>query len=251
MHDDLNVSDDRGHGEVTWGQMRSQSVLPPITGDRMEIETRKWCQTTWLGKTFWKKCILTYLGRDHCRQVLLLYSRWMVHRRCGKSRLQGHSMFMYLKTRARPTLWQRSALDRRRVGCMSWRWVPIRWMPHTIWLRCMILRSKIILSFLKKKKLIIIGVLCVYIFSFLKQFIPIIFCITVEELQSISFVCWWPFTHLKSVSMRLMLVKCIWDVGFQPIIDLNYRHQWSCDTWMIRSFGVGRMRRHCSLIVFF
>ena len=35
-----------------------------ITRDRMEIEMRKWCQTTCLVKTLRKICILTYLGRN-------------------------------------------------------------------------------------------------------------------------------------------------------------------------------------------
>ena len=36
----------------------------PITRDRMEIETRKWFQTTWLVKPLRKIRILTYLGHD-------------------------------------------------------------------------------------------------------------------------------------------------------------------------------------------
>ena len=35
-----------------------------ITRDRMELETRKWCQTTFLVKTLRNICILTYLGND-------------------------------------------------------------------------------------------------------------------------------------------------------------------------------------------
>ena len=54
-----------GHEEVTWGQMSSNGVLirfSPISGDRMEIETCIWCQTTWLVKPLRKMGILTYLG---------------------------------------------------------------------------------------------------------------------------------------------------------------------------------------------
>ena len=36
----------------------------PISRDRMEIETRKWCQATWLVEPLQKLCILTYLGHD-------------------------------------------------------------------------------------------------------------------------------------------------------------------------------------------
>ena len=53
-----------GRGKVIWGHMRPQSVFSPITRDRMEIETRKWCQTTWIVKPLRKKRILTYLGHD-------------------------------------------------------------------------------------------------------------------------------------------------------------------------------------------
>ena len=59
-----NWSDDRGPWE---GQLRSHEGIirvSPITRDRMEMETRKWCQTAWLVKPLWKICILTYLGHD-------------------------------------------------------------------------------------------------------------------------------------------------------------------------------------------
>ena len=36
----------------------------PISRDWMEIETRKWCQTTWLVNPLRKMCIMTYLGHD-------------------------------------------------------------------------------------------------------------------------------------------------------------------------------------------
>ena len=36
----------------------------PISRDRMEIETRKWCQTTWAIEPLRRMCILTYLDHD-------------------------------------------------------------------------------------------------------------------------------------------------------------------------------------------
>ena len=56
-----------GHREVTWDHMRSNEVLirfSPISRDRIDIETRKWCQTTWLVKPLRKMCKLTYMGHD-------------------------------------------------------------------------------------------------------------------------------------------------------------------------------------------
>ena len=50
--------------EVKWVQMRSESVFSRIGGDKMEIQTRKWCQTTWLVKPLRMMCILTYLGHE-------------------------------------------------------------------------------------------------------------------------------------------------------------------------------------------
>ena len=53
--------------EVKWGQMRSNEVtirFSPISRDRMEIETRKLCQTTWLVESLRMMCISTYLGYD-------------------------------------------------------------------------------------------------------------------------------------------------------------------------------------------
>ena len=57
-------TDDRRSWE---GQLRSHDVtirFSPITSDRTEKETCKWCQTTWLVKPLWNICILTYLGHD-------------------------------------------------------------------------------------------------------------------------------------------------------------------------------------------
>ena len=51
----------RGHGKV----MRSHEVtihFSPVTHDRMEIESRKWCQTTLLVRPLRKIWILAYLG---------------------------------------------------------------------------------------------------------------------------------------------------------------------------------------------
>ena len=54
-----------GHGKVIWDRTRSQSVFfLPITRDRMKMETRRWCQTTWLVKPFRKIGMLTYLSHD-------------------------------------------------------------------------------------------------------------------------------------------------------------------------------------------
>ena len=47
------------------GHLRIHDVtirFSPITRDKMEVETRKWCETTWLATTLRKLCILTYLG---------------------------------------------------------------------------------------------------------------------------------------------------------------------------------------------
>ena len=55
---------------VTGGHLRSNEItirFSPITRDRMEIEMRKWCHTTWLFKTlrlFKTLCILNFLGHD-------------------------------------------------------------------------------------------------------------------------------------------------------------------------------------------
>ena len=62
--DDRGATDDRGSRE---GHLRSHEVtirFSPITRNRMEIEMRKWCQTTWLVKPLWTICILTFLGHD-------------------------------------------------------------------------------------------------------------------------------------------------------------------------------------------
>ena len=54
-----------GHGKVIWCHMSSQPVFfSPITRDRMEIESRKLCQETWLVKPLREICILTYFGQD-------------------------------------------------------------------------------------------------------------------------------------------------------------------------------------------
>ena len=61
---DLGATDDRGS---RGGHLRSNDVtirFSPISRDRMEIETRKWCQTTWLVEPLQRMCILTYLGHD-------------------------------------------------------------------------------------------------------------------------------------------------------------------------------------------
>ena len=47
--------------------LRSDEVticFSSINRGRIEIETRKWCQTTWFVKPLRKICILTYLGHD-------------------------------------------------------------------------------------------------------------------------------------------------------------------------------------------
>ena len=47
--------------------MRSNEVLirfSPISRDIIDVETRKWCQVTWLVKPLRKMCKLTYLGHD-------------------------------------------------------------------------------------------------------------------------------------------------------------------------------------------
>ena len=49
------------------GQLRSNKVkirFSPITREKLEIETGKWCQTTRLVKTLRKICILTYFGHN-------------------------------------------------------------------------------------------------------------------------------------------------------------------------------------------
>ena len=49
------------------GHLRSHEVIirfSPITRVRMEIDTRKWFQTTWLVKLLRNICTLTYLGHD-------------------------------------------------------------------------------------------------------------------------------------------------------------------------------------------
>ena len=61
---DRGATDDRGS---RGGHLRSNDVtirFSPISRDRMEIETRKWCQTTWLVEPLQRMCILTYLGHD-------------------------------------------------------------------------------------------------------------------------------------------------------------------------------------------
>ena len=61
---DLGASDDRG---LRGGHLRSNDVtirFSPISRDRIEIETRKWRQTTWLVEPLQRMCILTYLGHD-------------------------------------------------------------------------------------------------------------------------------------------------------------------------------------------
>ena len=58
------ICDDRGSRE---GHLRSHKVtirFSPITRDIMEIETRKWCETTCLVKTLRKICISTYFGHN-------------------------------------------------------------------------------------------------------------------------------------------------------------------------------------------
>ena len=48
--------------EVKWGHMKSQYVcFSPISRDRMEIQTRKWFQTTWLVKPL-RKMQIDVLG---------------------------------------------------------------------------------------------------------------------------------------------------------------------------------------------
>ena len=62
--DRLGATDDR---ESRGGYLRLNRVLirfSPISRDRMEMETRKWCQTTWLVKLLRKMCVLTYLDHE-------------------------------------------------------------------------------------------------------------------------------------------------------------------------------------------
>ena len=60
------ICDDPGATDDWWspeGYLRSVEValtFSPTTRGRIEIETRKWCQTTWLVKPLRKICILTY-----------------------------------------------------------------------------------------------------------------------------------------------------------------------------------------------
>ena len=62
--DGPGATDDWG----SWGgHLRSNEVkirFSPVTPDRMKIETRKWCQTTWFVKPLRKICILTYFVHD-------------------------------------------------------------------------------------------------------------------------------------------------------------------------------------------
>ena len=65
-----SICDDTGAAD-DWGSrgrhLRSNEVkirFSPIICDRMEVETRKWCQTTLLVKPLRKMCILIFLGLD-------------------------------------------------------------------------------------------------------------------------------------------------------------------------------------------
>ena len=58
--DDPGATDDRVHGEVSEVTIR----LSPISRDRMEIDTHKWCQTTWLVEPLRRICVLIYVGHD-------------------------------------------------------------------------------------------------------------------------------------------------------------------------------------------
>ena len=62
--EDPAATDDRGSREVHLMSHEVKISFSQITRDRMEIETRKWCQTTWLVKPLRKICILTYFGHD-------------------------------------------------------------------------------------------------------------------------------------------------------------------------------------------
>ena len=61
---DPGATDDRGS---RGGHLRSNEVtirFSPISRDGMEIEMRKWCQTTLLVEPLQRMCILTFLGHD-------------------------------------------------------------------------------------------------------------------------------------------------------------------------------------------
>ena len=61
---DHAATDDRGS---RGGHLRSNDAIirfSLISRDRMEIETHKWCQTSWLVQPLSMMCILTYLGHD-------------------------------------------------------------------------------------------------------------------------------------------------------------------------------------------
>ena len=61
---DLVATDDRGS---RGGHLRSNDITVrflPISRDRKEIETCKWCQATWLVEPLQAMCMLTYLGID-------------------------------------------------------------------------------------------------------------------------------------------------------------------------------------------
>ena len=64
----LGAADGRGSrdGEVTGHLISNDATIrfSPISRDRVEIWTRKWCQTTWLVERLQKMCILTYLVHD-------------------------------------------------------------------------------------------------------------------------------------------------------------------------------------------
>ena len=61
------IRDNPGVTDDLEGHLRSHEAtirLSPIICDRMEIETHKWCQRTWLVKPLWKICMLTYMDHD-------------------------------------------------------------------------------------------------------------------------------------------------------------------------------------------
>ena len=62
--DDPRAVDDRGSREDHLRSHEATIRFSPITRDRVEKETRKWCKTTWLVKPPREICILTYLGHD-------------------------------------------------------------------------------------------------------------------------------------------------------------------------------------------
>ena len=62
--DDPRATDDWGPrgGHLRWNEVKIR--LSQLTCDRMEIEARKWCKTTWLVKPLRKICILTSFRHD-------------------------------------------------------------------------------------------------------------------------------------------------------------------------------------------